>query len=107
LKAREKVVHPRHLQPHAVPSARAGKGAQLFDAERNARTGTSSAESPSTSSGISNPKLVKVLREEIGLAAAPSRTSSTTRRRGFWGERLVRESGLLRAFFCNSGTEAK
>ena len=35
-----------------------------------------------------------------------SRISTTTRRRASSRERLVRASGLCRAFFCNSGTEA-
>jgi predicted acetylornithine/succinylornithine family transaminase len=55
--------------------------------------------------GHSHPRIVKVMREQVGLL---NHTSNLYyhQYQGPLAKRLVEMSGLERAFFCNSGTEA-
>ncbi len=55
--------------------------------------------------GHRHPRLMKALREEAGALLHVSNLYYHPAQ-GLLAERLVRASGLLRAFFCNSGTEA-
>jgi len=83
---------------------RAGKGAQLFDAEGSAYWDLLGGIAVNVL-GHKHPKLVKTLREESDSLLHVSNLFYHPAQ-GILGERLVRESGLRRAFFCNSGTEA-
>jgi len=83
---------------------RTGKGAQLFDADGRAYWDLLGGIAVNVL-GHKHPKLVKVLREESDSLLHVSNLFYHPAQ-GILGERLVRESGLLRAFFCNSGTEA-
>jgi len=55
--------------------------------------------------GHRHPRLVKALREEANALLHVSNLYYHPAQ-GLLGEKLVRASGLCRAFFCNSGTEA-
>src|SRR5262245_42196773 len=55
--------------------------------------------------GHAHPKITKVLREQAGLLVHSSNLYYH-RYQGPLAKRLVEMSGLARAFFCNSGTEA-
>jgi len=83
---------------------RSGKGAQLFDAEGRAYWDLLGGIAVNVL-GHKHPKLVKALREESDALLHVSNLFYHPAQ-GILGERLVRESGLRRAFFCNSGTEA-
>jgi predicted acetylornithine/succinylornithine family transaminase len=83
---------------------RDGKGARLFDADGRAYWDLLGGIAVNVL-GHKHPRLVKALRgasDELlhvsNLYYHPAQ--------GVLGEQLVRASGLLRAFFCNSGTEA-
>jgi acetylornithine/N-succinyldiaminopimelate aminotransferase len=83
---------------------RDGKGARLFDADGRAYWDLLGGIAVNVL-GHKHPRLVKTLRsagDELlhvsNLYYHPAQ--------GILGEQLVRASGLLRAFFCNSGTEA-
>jgi predicted acetylornithine/succinylornithine family transaminase len=83
---------------------RSGKGARVTDADGNEYWDLLGGIAVNVL-GHHHPKLVKTLRDESksllhvsNLFYHPSQ--------GLLAERLVRESGLCRAFFCNSGTEA-
>src|SRR3954454_21547246 len=83
---------------------RGGKGAQLFDAEGRAYWDLLGGIAVNIL-GHKHPKLVKTMREEADALLHVSNLFYHPAQ-GILGERLVRESGLRRAFFCNSGTEA-
>jgi len=83
---------------------RSGKGAQLFDADGRAYWDLLGGIAVNVL-GHKHPKLVKALREESDSLLHVSNLFYHPAQ-GILGERLVRESGLRRAFFCNSGTEA-
>jgi predicted acetylornithine/succinylornithine family transaminase len=83
---------------------RSGKGAQLFDAEGRAYWDLLGGIAVNVL-GHKHPKLVKALREESDSLLHVSNLFYHPAQ-GILGERLVMESGLRRAFFCNSGTEA-
>jgi predicted acetylornithine/succinylornithine family transaminase len=55
--------------------------------------------------GHAHPRLVKVIREQAGLLIHTSNLYYH-RYQGLLAKRLAEMSGLQRAFFCNSGTEA-
>src|SRR5213592_1730926 len=55
--------------------------------------------------GHQHPRLVRTLRDESRSLLHVSNLFYHPAQ-GLLGERLVRASGMLRAFFCNSGTEA-
>jgi predicted acetylornithine/succinylornithine family transaminase len=83
---------------------RDGKGARLYDADGRAYWDLLGGIAVNVL-GHKHPRLVKTLRsagDELlhvsNLYYHPAQ--------GILGEQLVRASGLLRAFFCNSGTEA-
>src|SRR3954453_17586485 len=83
---------------------RSGKGAQLFDAEGRAYWDLLGGIAVNVL-GHKHPRLVQTLREEAESLLHVSNLFYHPAQ-GILGERLVRESGLRRAFFCNSGTEA-
>src|SRR3954470_14661661 len=83
---------------------RSGKGAQLFDAEGRAYWDLLGGIAVNVL-GHKHPKLVKAMREESDALLHVSNLFYHPAQ-GILGERLVMESGLRRAFFCNSGTEA-
>src|SRR5437867_2913262 len=83
---------------------RSGKGARLTDAEGNEYWDLLGGIAVNVL-GHQHPRLVKTLREESRSLLHVSNLFSHPAQ-GILGERLVRASGLLRAFFCNSGTEA-
>lgn len=81
---------------------RDGKGARLFDAEGRAYWDLLGGIAVNVL-GHKHPKLVKALKSDelmhvSNLYYHPAQ--------GILAEKLVRASGLCRAFFCNSGTEA-
>jgi acetylornithine/N-succinyldiaminopimelate aminotransferase len=83
---------------------RDGKGARLFDADGRAYWDLLGGIAVNVL-GHKHPRIMKTLRsagDELlhvsNLYYHPAQ--------GILGEQLVRASGLLRAFFCNSGTEA-
>jgi len=83
---------------------RSGKGARLFDAEGNGYWDLLGGIAVNVL-GHRHPRLMKVLREESeGLLHVSNLYYHPAQ--GILAERLVRGSGLCRAFFCNSGTEA-
>src|SRR5438270_3727045 len=55
--------------------------------------------------GHAHPRLVKVIREQAALLIHTSNLYYH-RYQGLLAKRMVEMSGLARAFFCNSGTEA-
>ncbi|HEY5610281.1 MAG TPA: acetylornithine/succinylornithine family transaminase [Thermoanaerobaculia bacterium] len=83
---------------------RSGKGAQLFDADGRAYWDLLGGIAVNVL-GYQHPAIVKTLRAE---AAALLHVSNLFYHpsQGILAERLVSASGLARAFFCNSGTEA-
>ncbi|MCU1246392.1 MAG: acetylornithine and succinylornithine aminotransferase [Acidobacteria bacterium] len=83
---------------------RRGKGARLFDAEGNAYWDLLGGIAVNVL-GHRHPRLQKVLREEAEALLHVSNLYYHPAQ-GILAERLVRGSGLCRAFFCNSGTEA-
>jgi acetylornithine/N-succinyldiaminopimelate aminotransferase len=83
---------------------RTGKGARLFDAEGNAYWDLLGGIAVNVL-GHRHPRLQKVLREEAEALLHVSNLYYHPAQ-GILAERLVRGSGLCRAFFCNSGTEA-
>jgi acetylornithine/N-succinyldiaminopimelate aminotransferase len=83
---------------------RSGKGAQLFDADGRASWDLLGGIAVNVL-GHRHPRLVKALREESDALLHVSNLFYHPAQ-GILAERLVQASGLLRAFFCNSGTEA-
>ncbi len=83
---------------------RSGKGAQLTDASGKTYWDLLGGIAVNVL-GHSHPRLKKALREESNALLHVSNLYFHPAQ-GILGEKLVRASGLLRAFFCNSGTEA-
>lgn len=83
---------------------RSGKGAKLVDAEGNEYWDLLGGIAVNVL-GHNHPRLAKTLKEEATSLLHVSNLFYHPAQ-GILGERLVRASGLLRAFFCNSGTEA-
>lgn len=83
---------------------RSGKGARLIDAAGSEYWDLLGGIAVNIL-GHQHPRLVKVLREESRSLLHVSNLYYHPAQ-GLLAERLVRGSGLLRAFFCNSGTEA-
>ncbi len=83
---------------------RCGKGAKLRDAEGNEYWDLLGGIAVNVL-GHQHPRLVKTLREESRSLLHVSNLYYHPAQ-GLLAERLVRASGLRRAFFCNSGTEA-
>jgi acetylornithine/N-succinyldiaminopimelate aminotransferase len=83
---------------------RFGKGARLIDADGNEYWDLLGGIAVNIL-GHQHPRLVKTLRDESHALLHVSNLFYHPAQ-GLLGERLVRASGLLRAFFCNSGTEA-
>jgi acetylornithine/N-succinyldiaminopimelate aminotransferase len=83
---------------------RDGKGARLFDAEGRAYWDLLGGIAVNVL-GHKHPRLVKTLRNAADELLHVSNLYYHPAQ-GILGEQLVRASGLLRAFFCNSGTEA-
>jgi predicted acetylornithine/succinylornithine family transaminase len=83
---------------------RSGKGARLTDAEGREYWDLLGGIAVNVL-GHQHPRLVKTLKDESKSLLHVSNLYYHPAQ-GILGERLVRASGLLRAFFCNSGTEA-
>ena len=83
---------------------RSGKGARLVDADGHIYWDLLGGIAVNVL-GHQHPRLVKALRDESRSLLHVSNLFYHPAQ-GILGERLVRASGLLRAFFCNSGTEA-
>src|SRR5947208_3551885 len=83
---------------------RSGKGAKLVDANGRAYWDLLGGIAVNVL-GHRHPRLVKALRDEANALLHISNLYYHPAQ-GLLGEKLVRESGLLRAFFCNSGSEA-
>src|ERR1700730_9264346 len=83
---------------------RSGKGARLTDADGNEYWDLLGGIAVNVL-GHQHPRLVKTLRDGSRELLHVSNLFYHPAQ-GILGERLVRASGLLRAFFCNSGTEA-
>ena len=83
---------------------RSGKGARLTDAEGREYWDLLGGIAVNVL-GHRHPRLIKVLREESTSLLHVSNLYYHPAQ-GLLAERLVRASGLQRAFFCNSGTEA-
>ncbi|MGZ8868385.1 MAG: aspartate aminotransferase family protein, partial [Thermoanaerobaculia bacterium] len=83
---------------------RSGKGAQIFDADGKPYWDLLGGIAVNVL-GHSHPRLKKVLREQANELLHVSNLYYHPAQ-GILGEKLVRASGLCRAFFCNSGTEA-
>src|SRR5438132_2400412 len=83
---------------------RSGKGARLIDAEGNEYWDLLGGIAVNVL-GHQHPRLIKTLRDESRALLHVSNLYYHPAQ-GLLAERLVRASGLLRAFFCNSGTEA-
>jgi predicted acetylornithine/succinylornithine family transaminase len=83
---------------------RYGKGARLVDAEGNEYWDLLGGIAVNVL-GHQHPRIVKTLREESRALLHVSNLFYHPAQ-GLLAERLVRASGLLRAFFCNSGSEA-
>jgi len=83
---------------------RSGKGARLVDADGHIFWDLLGGIAVNVL-GHQHPRLVKTLRDESRSLLHVSNLFYHPAQ-GILGERLVRASGLLRAFFCNSGTEA-
>src|SRR5205814_2789930 len=81
-----------------------GKGARILDANGRAYWDLLGGIAVNVL-GHRHPRLVKALREEANALLHVSNLYYHPAQ-GLLGEKLVRESGLCRAFFCNSGTEA-
>ncbi len=83
---------------------RSGRGARLIDADGHEYWDLLGGIAVNVL-GHQHPRLVKTLRDESRSLLHVSNLFYHPAQ-GILGERLVRASGLLRAFFCNSGTEA-
>ncbi|MGZ8862274.1 MAG: aspartate aminotransferase family protein [Thermoanaerobaculia bacterium] len=83
---------------------RDGKGARLFDAEGRAYWDLLGGIAVNVL-GHKHPKLMKTMRDASNSLLHISNLYYHPAQ-GILGEKLVRASGLNRAFFCNSGTEA-
>jgi acetylornithine/N-succinyldiaminopimelate aminotransferase len=83
---------------------RDGKGARLIDAEGREYWDLLGGIAVNVL-GHKHPKLTKTLKDASGSLLHISNLYYHPAQ-GILGEKLVRASGLLRAFFCNSGTEA-
>jgi predicted acetylornithine/succinylornithine family transaminase len=83
---------------------RSGKGAKLIDADGRAYWDLLGGIAVNVL-GHHHPRLVKTLRDESASLLHISNLYYHPAQ-GILAERLVRASGLCRAFFCNSGTEA-
>src|SRR5438034_7566785 len=83
---------------------RMGKGAKLIDAYGREYWDLLGGIAVNVL-GHRHPRLIKTLREEAGALLHVSNLYYHPAQ-GLLAERLVRASGLMRAFFCNSGTEA-
>jgi acetylornithine/N-succinyldiaminopimelate aminotransferase len=83
---------------------RSGKGARLVDADGKEYWDLLGGIAVNVL-GHQHPRLVKTLRDESRALLHVSNLYFHPAQ-GILGERLVRASGMLRAFFCNSGTEA-
>src|SRR5882724_3912704 len=83
---------------------RMGKGAKLLDAYGREYWDLLGGIAVNVL-GHRHPRLIKALREEAGSLLHVSNLYYHPAQ-GLLAERLVRASGLMRAFFCNSGTEA-
>ena len=83
---------------------RSGKGAKLVDAGGREYWDLLGGIAVNVL-GHRHPRLVKALRDESNALLHVSNLYYH-HAQGLLAERLVRASGLLRAFFCNSGTEA-
>lgn len=81
---------------------RDGKGARLFDADGRAYWDLLGGIAVNVL-GHKHPKLMKALRSDELLHVSNLYYHPA---QGILAEKLVRASGLCRAFFCNSGTEA-
>ncbi|HKO54890.1 MAG TPA: acetylornithine/succinylornithine family transaminase [Thermoanaerobaculia bacterium] len=83
---------------------RSGRGAHLFDADGKPYWDLLGGIAVNVL-GHRHPRLMKALRDETaGLLHVSNLYYHPAQ--GLLAERLVRASGMLRAFFCNSGTEA-
>ena len=83
---------------------RDGKGARLFDADGRAYWDLLGGIAVNVL-GHKHPRLLKTLRSASDELLHVSNLYYHPAQ-GILGEQLVRASGLMRAFFCNSGTEA-
>lgn len=83
---------------------RDGKGARLFDADGHAYWDLLGGIAVNVL-GHKHPRIVRALRDASASLLHVSNLYYHPAQ-GILGEQLVRESGLVRAFFCNSGTEA-
>ena len=83
---------------------RSGKGARLTDANGREYWDLLGGIAVNVL-GHRHPRLIKVLRDQSSSLLHVSNLYYHPAQ-GLLAERLVRASGLLRAFFCNSGTEA-
>ncbi len=83
---------------------RDGKGARLYDAEGRPYWDLLGGIAVNVL-GYKHPKLMKTMREASNSLLHISNLYYHPAQ-GLLGEKLVRTSGLNRAFFCNSGTEA-
>src|SRR5256714_15344701 len=83
---------------------RSGKGARLIDAEGKEYWHLLGGIAVNVL-GHRHPRLVKALRDESDALLHVSNLFYHPAQ-GILAEELVRASGLVRAFFCNSGTEA-
>jgi predicted acetylornithine/succinylornithine family transaminase len=83
---------------------RSGKGARIIDADGREYWDLLGGIAVNVL-GHRHPRLIKALREESNALLHISNLYYHPAQ-GLLAERLVRASGLCRAFFCNSGTEA-
>jgi len=83
---------------------RSGKGARITDAEGRECWDLLGGIAVNAL-GHRHPRLIKALRDESNALLHLSNLYYHPAQ-GLLAERLVRASGLCRAFFCNSGTEA-
>ena len=83
---------------------RDGKGARLYDAEGRAYWDLLGGIAVNVL-GHKHPKLMKAMKD-AGASLLHVSNLYYHPAQGILGEKLVRASGLNRAFFCNSGTEA-
>ena len=83
---------------------RSGKGARIVDADDHEYWDLLGGIAVNVL-GHRHPRLVKALRDESNALLHVSNLYYHPAQ-GLLAEKLVRASGLLRAFFCNSGTEA-
>jgi predicted acetylornithine/succinylornithine family transaminase len=83
---------------------RSGRGSRIYDADGRAYWDLLGGIAVNVL-GHQHPRLVRALREESRSLLHVSNLFYHPAQ-GLLGERLVRASGLRRAFFCNSGTEA-